>query len=133
MFKLFKKNKFDIFKIDGEEFTPNVLFDINDKVFTFSGKCCPENGFLIFNPIFAWFDSNKEFLPRRFDLVFNLEYFNSVSHKLILRLLHKINVLDSKVTIIWQYNSEDLCIKHHAEIYQELIPSLKFKMQPYKL
>jgi len=112
---------------------PAIVFDSNQALLTFSGRCIPSDpewlfnsieslvtGYLIENPILK--------------CQFNLEYFNSVSSRSIVKLLKVLETHSKQgatVSIIWYYEMDDddsldfaKDMKDLIDISIELVPLL---------
>ncbi|MGE4290370.1 MAG: DUF1987 domain-containing protein [Salinivirgaceae bacterium] len=120
--------------IKGTETTLAVTLDKANGIFEFSGKSRPENVSDFFEPIFNWFEGYEK-QPNQETLVnFKLDYYNSSSAKVLLRLLVRIeelaeNGVQSKIH--WYYRGNDEDMKESGEDYASLVsvPFEFFKME----
>lgn len=110
--------------IKGTETTLTVTLDKANGIFEFSGKSRPENVSDFFEPIFNWFDGYEK-QPNQETLVnFKLDYYNSSSAKVLLRLLVRIEELAEngvRSKIHWYYRSNDEDMKESGEDYASLV------------
>jgi len=93
-----------------------VRFDPNARVFTMRGVSRPEHTVEFFRPIISWLDAFVEEELRReapvepIRLVFDLDYFNSISSKYIMGIILKSKQLfpaENGLTIEWHYTPGD--------------------------
>ena len=89
--------------------SPFVSFNSQNGDLRIEGRAHPENAENFFAPLFDWVD---EYLknPHEFTKFYiNLEYFNSVASKSILKMLSDIiDIIDkTKMEIIWYYYDDD--------------------------
>ncbi|PKP12034.1 MAG: nuclear pore complex subunit [Bacteroidetes bacterium HGW-Bacteroidetes-4] len=110
--------------IKGTETTLAVTLDKANGIFEFSGKSRPENVSEFFEPIFNWFEEYEK-QPNQETLVnFKLDYYNSSSAKVLLRLLVRIEELAEngvRSKIHWYYRSNDEDMKESGEDYASLV------------
>ena len=87
--------------------TPDVVYNTNNNILSFIGRCYPENSDSIFQKLDEWvmtFDEDK--------LIFRiqLEYFNTASSKHIYSIIKKLidkNLKDFKVQWIYEIDDSD--------------------------
>ncbi|MGD9993320.1 MAG: DUF1987 domain-containing protein [Salinivirgaceae bacterium] len=110
--------------IKGTETTLAVTLDKENGVFEFSGKSRPENVSDFFEPVFNWFEGYEK-QPNQETLVnFKLDYYNSSSAKVLLRLLVRIEELAEngvRSKIHWYYRGNDEDMKESGEDYASLV------------
>lgn len=98
------------FYFQGNEQLPTILFDINTGVFSIKGKSVPEDGKAFYEPVLQWLELySRQPLPET-HIIFDLEYFNISSSKMLLYILYKLNELQTagnKVKVTWCYADED--------------------------
>ncbi|MCQ2974803.1 MAG: DUF1987 domain-containing protein [Bacteroidales bacterium] len=90
--------------------TPTIILDKDKGELSFSGRSLPEDVYKLYTPIQEWFkeyclDPNPET-----EIKFNLEYFNSSTARIIVKILietEKIHDKTSRVHITWYYNTND--------------------------
>lgn len=91
--------------------TPGVELNKEGGIFRFEGKSLPEDVIKFYGPIQKWFadycaDPNPET-----DIVFNLEYFNSSTARIIVKILIATEAIHvsgkSKVHVSWYYREND--------------------------
>ncbi|HCX99159.1 MAG TPA: hypothetical protein DG754_03380 [Bacteroidales bacterium] len=100
----------NIFRIDKEGDTPEVLIERNSGTISFTGKLLPEDSIAFFAPIEKQL---KEYMsqPNQITTVnLRLEYMNSSSQKRVLGLLATLQSLTNhglEVYINWHYPEDD--------------------------
>ena len=110
--------------LKGTETTFAVVLDKEQGIFEFSGKSRPENVISFFEPIFAWFDEYEKDCNNETIVSFKLDYYNSSSAKVLLRLLVKIEELAEKgidIKVNWYYKGNDEDMKDSGEDYASLV------------
>ena len=99
-----------IFKLEGTEDTPQVVFDISKNEFSLSGRSLPEDAASFYKPIIAWIANYIKNPNPSTEFRINLEYFNSSSVKQIIVLLiqlEEITKTGNEIKIVWCYNEND--------------------------
>ena len=100
-----------VYYIEPTEKTPLVILDPDKKKFEIIGVSVPQDGRDFYQPVLDWLKEYNEDPLELTEFVFNLDYFNISSSKMILFVLYKLQELQQKgkqVKIKWFYNDEDL-------------------------
>jgi hypothetical protein len=118
----------DLF-IQGTESLPTVSLMTNG-TFKISGRALLEDAAKYFAPMLAWIN---DFSAEEVSIEINLDYFNTSVSK---QLLHFLKAIENKksikiVNVKWKYEDGDEEMLESGEIYQELLPGLKFDFQKY--
>jgi hypothetical protein len=115
--------------IEGSESLPTVEFNTSG-LLKLSGRALPENAHNFFNPLILWV---KEFSIDELTVEINLEYFNTAVSKQLFDLLKAIesNARYKKISLKWFYEEGDDEILEAGEIYEELLPRIKFTYQRF--
>lgn len=110
--------------IEGSDSLPAVEFN-NSGLLKITGRALPENAFEFFNPLIKWV---KDFTCEELNIEINLEYFNTAVSKQLHDLLKAIqgNQNYQKINLKWFYEDGDDEILEAGEIYEELLPRIKF-------
>jgi hypothetical protein len=114
----------DPLKLNGTETTIGVLLDKANGIFEFSGKSRPENVIGFFEPIFSWIDQYEQNPNQETVFSFKLDYYNSSSAKVLLRLLVRLEDIFEKgypVKIHWYFRKTDEDMRESGEDYSTLI------------
>lgn len=102
----------------------SISMDKEKGIFEFAGKSRPENAVDFFEPVFNWFD-NYISNPNPITVIsFKLEYYNSSSAKVLLRLLVRFEQLMGKgheVKVHWFYRPNDEDILESGEDFSTLV------------
>lgn len=104
--------------------TPKVLLDRENSVFEFSGNSLPEDVVSFYTPILNWFDQYAVSPNNRTELKFNLEYYNTSSSKMILKILEIFKNIHRKgfeVEVHWHFMEDDEDMIEAGEDYSENI------------
>jgi hypothetical protein len=108
--------------------SPEVNFNINGELLI-AGKSIPEDSILYYKPLFAWLEEFKKTAPKAIDITLKIEYMNTSSVRIILKLLQNLVALSKeniKLKINWVYDFDDDDICEQGEIIQE---SIKFPVE----
>jgi len=110
-------------KIHATDDSPEILFDLENKVFEISGKSLPEDVNEFYGPVMDWLtEYSKNPLPETtFNFKFN--YFNTASSKIILDILlilEDIHKNGNDVKVKWFYPGYDEDMQEAGEEYSEM-------------
>jgi hypothetical protein len=89
--------------------TPQIHFQTNG-VLLLKGISTPENTETFFLPLMNWLEAFKLTNPTSVNFILELEYLNSPSSKMVIRMLNSLNSLKSSgtnVVITWRYDDGD--------------------------
>jgi hypothetical protein len=107
------------FYLEETEFTPEISFDLNTKIFLLKGVSRPEDVFKFYEPAIEWLKQLDQELHTHTDTKYNvtsitiefrLTYFNSSSSKMLLQMLELIAKIKQKaveIRIDWYYDEND--------------------------
>lgn len=107
------------FFIEGTEFTPEIIFDIDSRKFSLIGVSRPEDVIKFYQPAMNWLKeldqeitnhSNIKYIIPSIHIDFQLSYFNSASSKMLLQLLQYIKKIQAKgieIIVEWYYDQSD--------------------------
>lgn len=104
--------------------TPKVILDKDNGVFEFSGSSLPEDVIAFYKPIIKWFETYINEPNELTTIVFNFEYYNTSSSKMVLRLLEMLKDMHRKgknVEIHWHHLEDDEDMIEAGEDYSENI------------
>ncbi|MBQ3689465.1 MAG: DUF1987 domain-containing protein [Bacteroidales bacterium] len=90
--------------------TPGVELDKEQGLFRFEGKSLPEDVLKFYGPVQKWFNEYRQDPNPNTEIVFNLDYFNSSSARIIVKILiglEDIHAVKSNVHISWYYSEND--------------------------
>ena len=105
--------------IEETEFTPELSFDIETRIFSFKGVSRPEDVFKFYHPAIDWLKelyqdfllhSSEKYNIPSLKIDFHLTYFNSSSSKMLLQVLEIIKKIQDKgveIIIDWTYDASD--------------------------
>ena len=105
--------------------TPAVIFG-NDNTLIIKGRSIPANENKFYNPLISWAES-LEISKLTVDI--NLEYMNSVSSKMLLYLLKKLdaNPKIERLTIRWFFEAGDEATYECGKIFKEMLKKAEFR------
>lgn len=107
------------FYIEETEFTPQISFDLTQKLFSFKGVSRPEDVIKYYAPAINWLKefsndivshSNAKYDMPFIKIEFHLSYFNSSSSKMLLQILELFkHIQDNGIefSIDWYYDEND--------------------------
>lgn len=100
-------------KINQTDKTPLLSYDPKSRLFTMSGISVPPNARDFYEPIIKWVDGFvlSDFAKGGITINVDLEYFNTPSSVILLRILKEFEKIRDKVTINWFYEKDDDDIK----------------------
>ena len=115
--------------LEPNDILPGILLDRDSGELKFYGKSCPDNAYEFYKPVFEWINNYIENAPRKTILEFHLSYFNTVSAKIILNIMNKLEQLSKsgkKVTIKWLYNENDEILLDAGQDFDQIV-DVKFE------
>lgn len=112
------------------EKTPEINFDFENGVFLVRGISIPENTVDFYHGlIFALREYAKTPQPESI-LKIGLEYFNTSTSVIILKLLNALELAEnSKVKVIWYYEEDDIEMEEVGLDFKEMT-SVPFNLHP---
>ncbi|MFH2140947.1 MAG: DUF1987 domain-containing protein [Bacteroidota bacterium] len=116
-------------RLDSTNDTPEVIFDVSQNIFSFSGRSLPENAIGFFEPILKWI---YEYLKNPLSTtVFNvsLEYFNTASAKQLAKVFKSLEKISktNEVIVNWYYQKVDTDMQASGDRFSKLI-AIKFNL-----
>lgn len=110
-------------RIDKTTDSPRIVLDKEKNDFTFSGKSLPRDAEAFYSPVLNWFNEYLDNPNNETSVIFDIEYLNSASSKMLHELLFRLKkAMDEGIliTIIWLYDEDDEEQleegKHYAEV-----------------
>ena len=106
------------------DLSPGILLDRELGTFQISGVSCPEDALDFYDPIFKWFDEYSANPLKSTVLDFKMSYYNSVSAKIFLMIMTKLEDLSElghDIKIRWFYNEDDDDLKEAGEEFDSII------------
>lgn len=104
--------------------TPKVVLDKENSIFEFSGNSLPEDVTTFYSPILEWFDRYANSPNQKTEIIFNFEYYNTSSSKMILRLLEKFRDIHRQgydLEVHWHFMEDDEDMIEAGEDYSDNI------------
>jgi hypothetical protein len=111
---------------------PLIDFNVETNVLKISGVSIPEDALAFYKPILHWLGLYLQVKPTKATLIFELEFFNTVSSRLfleIMKFMQKLKESGADVTIQWLYDEDDEDIKEAGENYAEMV-EVNFLIEP---
>lgn len=121
--------------IEGTAISPKVIFNMSQETYEITGTCRPEHASDFFNPVINWLERFANRLKNNqpsanINFVFNLDYINSVSIKLLFdcfKILEGACAHNNAINILWHYKTGDTDMKETGEEYQVIV-KMPFKL-----
>lgn len=123
----------DTINLQATDYTPKVILDKENQIFEFSGCSLPEDSVKFYTPIIQWISRYTEYPNEKTKIVFDLDYVNSSSSKMIIDFLYVLQKAKEKgadIEIIWKYDASDDVIETIGTCIQETT-DLSFTLLPY--
>ena len=120
----------NVISYKSRDLSPGILLDKESGTFRISGTSCPEDAVEFYDPIFKWFDEYLENPLKSTVMDFKMSYFNSVSAKIFLMIMTKLEDLSESgydVKVRWFYNEEDEDLEEAGEEFDN-ITDLEFEL-----
>jgi hypothetical protein len=98
------------FYFKGNNELPTILFDKDVQCFEIKGKSVPDDGKVFYEPVLNWLDTYSQSPAELTHVIFDLEYFNISTSKMLLYILYKLNEMQTaghKVKVTWCYADEE--------------------------
>ncbi len=119
----------NLFQMEAQEDTPYIKLETKgEKNFVFiSGVSMPENAFEFYSPLF---NKINDFFksPSNVTLEIHLDYMNSMSNKLLFKLISDFHQKINEFNLVWKYAmNDDLMLAKGKEI-QSIFPDLKIEL-----
>jgi hypothetical protein len=104
--------------------TPSIELNPKSGRLEFIGRSLPEDSATYYKPVLEWIDDYIPLANQHTDIEIKLEYFNTATSMVLLKIFHKFqNVQD--VTVHWYHYSEDEDMLESGREFEEL-SSLQF-------
>ncbi len=127
----------DPYYVKGTIDSPEVLLDKQKGLITLSGRSLPENPKQFYKPIMDWIENYSRSGLVKTSVIFQFEYINSSSSKMLLEILDLIKEVFEKenrkdlLYIEWRYLEEDIDMLEAGEDFEDWV-DLNFHFSSYK-
>jgi hypothetical protein len=115
---------------EATELTPKISLNADNGFMEILGKSYPEDPWVFYKPLLNWLDKFILTNPPKAVIAFQLDYFNTMSSKLILEILRRFEILHEQgcnVSVDWYYSENDDDLLEAGETYAEIV-NAPFKM-----
>ena len=119
------------FELDMMEKTPQILFDLNEGDFSFTGVLMPEDALGFFEPLFGYIKVYFQNPKPETKLEVSLEYFNTSSSRFLYRFMKEFADNQSEktnITIVWKYEIDDEDMEEVGNEFKLLFDQIAFEM-----
>ena len=116
--------------IKGTAKTPQIRYSEESGLIEITGKSIPENHHTFYTPVFEWLEEFASIAPDNTKVNVYLEYFNTSSSKVLLKIfktLEEISTKGKSIEIVWFYEEDDLDMKECGQDYSAML-NIPFKM-----
>lgn len=100
--------------------TPLVELDTLNGTLSMFGKMVPENPIDFFEKVNQTVDDYLKDNPDRLEINMRLDYFNTVSSKMLSKFFRKVTT-SHKPTVNWFYEKDDIELKEAGEDYSQIL------------
>ena len=104
--------------------TPEVIL-VTNGTFAISGDVRPQDPRVFFQPVFNWLNEFKKHPSTSASLIFDLEYVDTSSTRVILDLIRFVSIMDN-AKIIWKFEASD---HDMADLGKSLQDTVKFPLE----
>ena len=109
--------------------TPEVILNLKDNTFDFSGVSYAENANAFYEPIFDWLVEYDSFIqntkPTKITCNYKFEYLNSASYIVVRDIAEKLLEITEKINVPlelnWFYEKEDIDMLELAKEFEYLL------------
>ncbi len=108
--------------IEGTENTPKIICTYLPGKVEVLGRSIPENATAFYAPVVSWLKEFSAVSRNKIELVFHLDYINSMSQKMIIDLMLYVQELHKQgreVIINWFYDPDDEEMLEEGSIFKE--------------
>lgn len=116
--------KYKPLEIKGTAKTPKIVYSPDDNRLEIQGKSIPENHAAFYSPVFEWLEEFSENPPEFTKVDVYLEYFNTSSSKVLLKIfktLEDILQKNKNIEVNWYYEEDDLDMKECGQDYGSML------------
>ncbi|MGE0567835.1 MAG: SiaC family regulatory phosphoprotein [Bacteroidia bacterium] len=116
--------------IAAKEDTPEVTHELLDGLnrVSIQGVSMPENTLEFYTPLTDTLESIFGSSAKN-QLIFNLNYLNSMSNKQVLKLIFSLSKKDPNISIIWKYGNQDELIKMKGEEIKNILSEVNISLE----
>jgi len=114
----------------GGDDTPKISLDKDKGDFSITGKCFPDDPFMVFQPVFDWFEEYMTSPNNQTTIELNFTYINTASSKQITDLLSILQEQgkNKNIKIKWFYDKMDDDMEFEGEMLKSTLPNLEFSL-----
>ena len=124
----------ETYHVKSTEATPEIKLDKENGKLEFSGRSLPENVKEFYKPAMEWLEKYIEEPNDKTTVIFNFEYFNTASSKVILDIIEKMKKIQEQgkeLDVSWYYIEEDDDMLEAGEDYSD-ITDIPFQFVSYE-
>ena len=121
------------FFFEGTVDKPRIDFDPQNNLFEITGNSYPEESPKFYIPLIYWITEYVKNPNHQTNLICKLEYFNSLSAKLLYELFfefEKIKLSGNTISVSWFYKPDDSFILEKGEEYKNVL-AIPFNLIAY--
>lgn len=104
--------------------SPEINLDLNTGIFTIKGKSIAENAHAFYQPALDWLDQKKQHISTPISFIFDLQYFDVSSSKMLLEMLGKLEEIKQTgvpVNVIWNFSEKDSDMREVGEDFSCMV------------
>ena len=106
--------------IEGTSITPRIVGDPISGKIEITGRSIPENATSFYQPFLNWIEDYKIQAQPNTELMFHVDYINSISQKIFYDILDRCAGIAVKheLKVIWKYDEDDEEILDEGKVFQ---------------
>ncbi|MFT4600081.1 MAG: hypothetical protein ACI857_000251 [Arenicella sp.] len=111
------------FKMIASPKSPEINGDIEKGTLSIKGKSLPEDAKALYSEFKNWLDQFYKSEAPEINVSIELEYYNTVSSKLLLAILNELNNLKAKrkIEVEWRYDKDDIEMEETGDDFKKLV------------
>lgn len=115
--------------LEASDCYPLIIMN-SDGMIKLEGRALIENAHKFFEPLISW---ARNFSHNKIEIDMNLEYFNTSVSKHLLDLFREFeqNPNNKNIILNWHYEEGDDEMLETGEIFDELLPNIRFNYRQY--
>lgn len=113
----------EVVHIESTSETPEVILNKNEGHIKFSGRSMPEDAKGFYLPLKDWLSNYKKGPTPGTKVIFDYEYFNTASSKMIMEIIEEVSKIaekDKQFIAEWHYFEDDDDILEAGEEYEDM-------------
>ena len=113
----------NLFKLDETPKIPKIEGNIEEGTLLIIGKSIPEDAHSLYYPFHEWLQNFYSNAPENVEVIFDLEYFNTSTSKIILTIMLGIKGMSKNrnIDMTWVFEADDFEMEEAGLDYQLMV------------